>query len=279
MIKTVNPQYIDSNKSFYDAAMAIHAQGFFSGYYSFEPCADVAEGAIKTRALFETSGLFPVGFRMPIDISEPDIEFEAALLALEPTIRIAAECGYRKALTWVMPGCETLPFTAYRAMLVRRLQSMCGALARYGIALGIEMVAPKTLQESYRYPAPCRLEDLFRLIQAADCANLGIILDSFHFFCAGHTPEEYALVTRADQVVMAHISDGVAGRSAGRQLDLERRLPGETGVIDCRAMLRHLLALGYSGAVIPEPLGSFADLPFSGALERTAKAVSNVWPS
>lgn len=279
MIPTICPQYIEAKENFYEAAPIIARQGYFVGYYAFELHADVAAGVERTCACLRNTGLFPTGFRVPVDISEPELDFEAALLALRTDIETAVACGYRKALTWVMPGSNTLPETAYRAMLVRRLQELCALLARYGVTLGVELVAPYTLQQSYRYPAPCRMEDLFSLLAAADCVNLGIILDSFHFYCAGHGADEYTLITRANQVVMAHISDGVLGRGPKQQLDLERRLPGETGVIDCRPMLRHLVSLGYRGAVIAEPLDQrLASLPFEKSLDYTAQAVSRVWP-
>ena len=278
MLKTVCPQYIGARENFYEAAPVIARQGYFGGYYIYELEADTAAGAAQTAAVLREYGLRPTGFRVPVDISAPEIDFEMALLSCQTDVKAAAACGYRAALTWIMPGSDTLPEASYRAMLVRRLQRMCAMLARCGVTLGVEMVAPRTLQQRYRYPAPCRMEDLFRLLAAADCANLGVILDAFHFYCAGHTPEEYALITRAEQVVMAHISDGVAGRGPAQQLDLERRLPGETGVVDSRAMLRRLSDLGYRGAVIAEPLDArLSALSFEEALTRTAQATERVW--
>lgn len=279
MIKTICPQYLGAKEDFYQAAPLIAQQGYFQGYYSFEPEADTAQGACKTAALFQECGLQPVGFRVPIDISRPEIDFPAALEQFAPTLYTAAACGYRGALTWIMPGCNTMPVQQYQDMLVERLAGLCEMLAAYGIPLGIEMVAPRTLQQRYRYPAPCRTEDLLTLIKRVGNSRLGIILDSFHFYCAGHTPEEYAQIVRPEQVIMAHISDGVAGRSAEEQQDLDRRLPGENGTAACKEMLLYLQSIGYQGAVIPEPLDQrLAQLSFDAVLERAARAVQSVWP-
>lgn len=279
MIKTICPQYISAKEDFYQAAPLIAQQGYFQGYYSFEPEADTAQGACKTAALFQECGLQPVGFRVPIDISRPEIDFPAALEQFAPTLYTAAACGYRGALTWIMPGCDTMSVQQYQDMLVERLERLCRMLDEYGIPLGIEMVAPRTLQQRYRYPAPCRTEDLLTLIKRVGNSSLGIILDSFHFYCAGHTPEEYAQIVRPEQVIMAHISDGVAGRSAEEQQDLDRRLPGENGTAACKEMLLYLQSIGYQGAVIPEPLDQrLAQLSFDAVLERAARAVQSVWP-
>lgn len=279
MIKTICPQYIGAKQNFYQVAPLIAKQGYFQGYYSFEPETDTAQGACKTAAFLQEYGLQPVGFRVPVDISQPEIDFPAALEQFAPTLYTVAACGYRRALTWIMPGCDIIPVQQYQDMLVERLERLCRMLDGYGISLGIEMVAPRTLQQQYRYPAPCRIEDLIDMIKRVGHSELGIILDSFHFYCAGHTPEEYTLITSPDQVVMAHISDGVAGRRVEEQQDLDRRLPGENGSAACREMLLRLQSIGYQGAVIPEPLDQrLAQMPFYAALERAARAVQSVWP-
>lgn len=279
MIKTICPQYISAKEDFYQAAPLIAQQGYFQGYYSFEPEIDTAQGANKTAALLQECGLQPVGFRVPIDISQPEIDFTAALEQFAPTLHTAAACGYRGALTWIMPGCDTMPVQQYQDMIVERLAGLCEMLTVYGIPLGVEMVAPRTLQQQYRYPAPCRTEDLLMLIERVGCSRLGLILDSFHFYCAGHTPEEYVQITRPEQIVMAHISDGVAGRRAEEQQDLDRRLPGENGTAACHIMLEWLQEIGYQGAVIPEPLDKrLSALPLDIALKRAADAVQSVWP-
>ena len=50
-----------------------------------------------------------------------------------------------------------------------------------------------------------------------------------------------------------HINDGVAGRSADQQMDLERELPLATGIIDAATFSRSLKALHYDGPVTVEP--------------------------
>ena len=78
MIKTICPQYLGAKEDFYQAAPLIAQQGYFQGYYSFEPEVDTAQGACRTAALFQEYGLQPVGFRVPVDISQPGIDFPAA---------------------------------------------------------------------------------------------------------------------------------------------------------------------------------------------------------
>lgn len=279
MIQTVCPTYLGTEDSFYQTAPVIAAQGVFEGYYSFHIAPDVAGGVAQTRQLFAQYHLCPVGFRVPLDIGLEAAEFAQQVAAFAPCAQTAAAIGYRQALTWVMPGSNTQQPADYLQAVARNLRCLCAMLWRHGIMLGVELVAPQTLRAGYRYPSPCRTEDLLRLIELAGCDGLGVILDAFHFYCAGHDVADYALFQSREQIVMAHISDGVSGRTAAQQLDLDRRLPGMTGEIATEPFFACLKRVGYTGAVIPEPLDpALAALSFDQALARAADAMQRIWP-
>ena len=52
---------------------------------------------------------------------------------------------------------------------------------------------------------------------------------------------------------MCEINDAVLGRSRDEQLDNERELPGESGLIDTVPFLNFLNNIGYEGTVNAEP--------------------------
>ena len=279
MIKTICPHYIGSTKSFYETASLIADEGTFKGYYSFEIKPDISRGVDATRDFFKTYKLIPVGFRVPINISDDEVDFELSLSEIEESIKLAAEIGYRNALTWTMPGSNRLNNQDYFEFLRKRLKIICETLRKYNLTLGVELVAPYTLQVQYKYPFSCRLEMLLELINSVESDNIGIILDAFHFYCAGHSVEDYALISDV-QVVMAHISDAVKERSVNEQLDLDRRMPGETDTIDLSPFFQTLSRIGFEGAVIPEPLcPKFDDMEFTEALSLTADALNRIWPT
>ena len=52
---------------------------------------------------------------------------------------------------------------------------------------------------------------------------------------------------------MCQINDAVIGRSRHEQKDLERNLPGKSGIIDTSPFLNFLNNIGYEGTVAAEP--------------------------
>ena len=56
-----------------------------------------------------------------------------------------------------------------------------------------------------------------------------------------------------DDIVMCQLNDAVLERSRDEQLDLERELPGKTGLIDTAPLLNFLNNIGYEGTVSAEP--------------------------
>lgn len=280
MIKTVCPAYLGCKNDFYQTAPLIAAQGGFAGYYSYDIGPDTARGAAETRRCFTEFHLTPTGFRLPIRLNACAALFEKAYAALPGVIRLAYEAGYPAALTWIMPGSDTVPPFDHRAVLVSRLTRLARLLAEYDMRLAVELVAPYTLQQQYRYPIPATLGYLLSLLRQTGMENVGAVLDVFHFYCAGHQAEDYRLIENGAQVVMVHVSDGVPGRQPNEQLDQERRLPGETGVIDCGPLFTRLRALGYGGSVVPEPIDpALNGRPFSETLRHAAEALDRVWPA
>jgi sugar phosphate isomerase/epimerase len=57
----------------------------------------------------------------------------------------------------------------------------------------------------------------------------------------------------ADDIVTVHVNDAPTGLTLETYMDLDRRLPMETGVMDLPGFMQKLQALGYDGPVTPEP--------------------------
>jgi len=63
------------------------------------------------------------------------------------------------------------------------------------------------------------------------------------------------------------------------QLDLVRRMPGETGVIDMATFMGALVDMGYDGPVVVEPFSDWVrQLPPDGAVKATADSLDRIWP-
>jgi len=76
-----------------------------------------------------------------------------------------------------------------------------------------------------------------------------------------------------------HVNDGIAGRTAKEQLDQERALPGETGVIDLATFMGALVEMAYSGPVVVEPFSQrLREMAPEAAIKETAASLDRIWP-
>ena len=111
------------------------------------------------------------------------------------------------------------------------------------------------------------------LIGAVQEKNLGFVLDSFHWFCAGEGPSDILTLDKED-IVVVDLNDARSGISADDQIDGKRELPGNTGVIDLAAFLGALQQLGYEGPIRAEPFNKVLnDMDNKEALKTTVEAM------
>src|SRR5690606_32169126 len=99
----------------------------------------------------------------------------------------------------------------------RRLKTVTEILKDFGIKLGLEYVGPKTLTSLHKYPFLSSMKEAFELIHEINVPNLGIQLDSFHWYCAEENVADIESLTR-DQIVTCDLNDATAGRSVQNKL-------------------------------------------------------------
>ena len=90
------------------------------------------------------------------------------------------------------------------------------------------------------------------LIREMRTTNVGVVLDSWHWYRAGDTAQEI-LALKPSDVVSVDLNDAPAGVPIDQQIDGKRELPAATGVIDVKTFLSLLKSIGYNGPVRAEP--------------------------
>ena len=106
-----------------------------------------------------------------------------------------------------------------------------------------------------------------------DRSNVGFVLDSFHWFCAGDTKDDLLTLSNHD-IIAVDLNDASSGISADEQIDGKRELPSATGVIDLKAFLSALISIGYDGPVRAEPFNQpLRDMSPDDALHATYQAM------
>lgn len=234
------------------------------------PAADMTE-------LFAAHGLQIGAMGLPVNFRSDEAAFQKGLQALPSAAANAQAVGCTRCATWLAPASDELTYAENFDLHVRRLRPVAMILADHGIRFGLEFVGPKTSRQSKGYEFVHRLDQALELCEAVGVANMGLLLDAWHWYTSGGTVEE--LRTLADeQIVQVHVNDAPEGIAVDQQVDNVRALPGATGVIDITSFLGALQAIGYSGPVTPEPFcAELRDMPPRDALRTVGDAMQNIW--
>ena len=197
------------------------------------------EGA---REFFATSGVQPACWGLPVNWRASEEDFAAGLESLPKLAEVGRDLGCTSCCTWLPPSVDTDP-GELRKLAVKRFGACAKVLGDYGCRLGLEWVGPKTCRTA-KHAWIHRMDQLLEMEAEMGQPNVGLLVDSFHWFTAGHTPAELAAVP-ARQVVHVHLNDA-PDRPRDEQIDNQRLLPGE-GIIDLRGFLTALKTVGYTG--------------------------------
>jgi sugar phosphate isomerase/epimerase len=107
--------------------------------------------------------------------------------------------------------------------------------------------------------------------------DIGLVLDSWHWYTAGETVEDLRGLSGGD-VVACDLNDAPRSVPVEQQRDGVRELPCATGVIDLRGFLKTLAAIGYDGPVRAEPFNAtLRTLPPEEAVAATARAMKRAF--
>jgi sugar phosphate isomerase/epimerase len=272
MYPSLNPGALGIQVGFEDG-LALAARHGFNGYhFNLRDAANL--GVERVRELADTHGVKLTAWGFPVMFRADESSYRQSLAELPELARIAAALGAPKTSTAVMPNSDELSYRHNFDLHVSRLKPVTEILAAHGIRLGLEYVGPKTLWSSGRFPFIHTLVEVLELCSALG-PNVGVLLDSFHWYTAQETVDDLRGLT-AEQIVDVHVNDA-PDVPTDEQQDLVRELPGTTGVIDIGSFLGAVRASGYDDSVMVEPFSRrLRDLPPDEACAETMSALKNV---
>ncbi len=254
MYTCLSPGAIGIRVALPDALKLAAAAGFEGLEFNIGEAADLAgqHGVECLKDLFAQSGLRVGNWGLPVEFRRDDAAYQADMEDLPSLAHLAQRLGATRCATWMLPFSDELRFMEHFDLIARRLRPAAQILADQGARLGLEFVAPRTLRQGHKFSFISTLEGMLGLCSAIGTGNVGLLLDSFHWYTAHGTAQDIASLRNQD-VVLVHLNDGIAGKGPDEQLDQVRALPGETGVIDLSTFLDGLNAIGYDGPVVVEP--------------------------
>jgi sugar phosphate isomerase/epimerase len=260
-----------------DQTQAIELAGKYK-FESVQPYAETigaldAAGRDKYNALLKSNKLVWGASGLPVEFRATQQIFDSDLKKLPMIAAGLQHAGVTRIGTWLSPCSDELTYMANFRQHVQRISAIAGILGDHNIRFGLEYVGPKTLWASKKHAFIHTLNETLELIAETGKSNLGIVLDSWHWYTAHEDRATLDKLTNA-QIVAVDLNDAPKGLEIDQQLDNKRELPAATGVIDVKAFLQYLVDVGYDGPVRAEPFNKpLNDMDNEAAVEATSIAM------
>jgi len=243
------------------------------GEFANKSAAEISEwvAAMKEKGIRYGAAGLPVEFR------NDDARFQKDLAALPKQAALMSQLGVTRVATWLMPGHNELTYLQNFKQHQTRLREAAKVLKDSNIRLGLEFVGPHTSRERFRYTFASTQAEMMELVQAIGGDNVGLLLDSWHWYTSHGTVKELLQLSNKD-IVHVHVNDAPAGVQVDQQMDNRRKLPATTGVIDMKGFLNALVKVGYDGPVECEPFDQdLRKMDQDAILKATIDALNRAW--
>jgi len=234
------------------------------------------EGAPAAAALFRDAGLRFGPWGLPVEWRTDEEKFQQGLSELPRYAALGRELGATRVNTWVPSGNNDRSRQQQFDHLLTRFRPIAAILAEHDCRLGLEFIGPKTQRARFTHEFIYTAGDMLEFAHAVG-PNVGLLHDCWHWYTSGGTIAELTSL-RAQDIVSVHVNDAPPGIDRDAQLDNQRMLPMESGVIDLPGYLKALQAIGYDGPVTVEPFSArLCQLPPDQAVAETAASLEKAW--
>ena len=278
MFTSLNPGTLGIKVSL-EEGLALAQETGFEGYdFSIQEVAALAQqqGVGQVRDLFAQHGLQGGAWGLPVNFRADEATWREGLAALPQLAETAQSLGWTRTATWILPFSDALPFEENLRFHASRLRPIAQVLEAHGCLFGLEYVGPATLRAGHKHAFIHDLAGWRQLKEAIGTGNIALLLDAFHWYTSGGTRGELESLANED-IALVHMNDAMAGVPRDQQIDNQRCLPGESGVIDLTTFLRALDHIGYDGPLTVEPFSQrLREMPPEQAASETAQALNAV---
>lgn len=214
---------------------------------------------------------------LSVEFRRDQDSFQRGMEKLPKEASILQQLGVTRVATWIMPGHGELTYLENFEQHKTRLSEAAKVLNDHGLRLGLEFVGPRTSRARNRFPFICAQRDMMELVDAIGTPNVGLLMDSWHWYTSHGTVEELLTLSNMD-IVQVHVNDAPAGVPVDQQVDNRRALPVTTGVIDMKGFINALVRIGYDGPIECEPFDQqLRQMDAETSLQKTSDALKRVW--
>jgi sugar phosphate isomerase/epimerase len=243
------------------------------GEFANKSALEISEwlGLMKEKGIRYGAGGLPVEFRRDED------RFKNDLVGLPKQAGLLKQLGVTRVATWIMPGSRELTYRQQFELLTQRFRQVAKVLKDNDIRLGLEFVGPRTSRSRSRFAFISTHIEMMELVEAIGMGNVGLLLDSWHWYTSHGTVDELLKLSNND-VVHVHVNDAPAGIDVDQQVDNRRALPATTGVIDLKGFINAMVKIGYDGPVECEPFDQeLRRMEPDAAVQKTIDSLNRLW--
>jgi sugar phosphate isomerase/epimerase len=235
------------------------------------------QGLPKARRLFDSAKLRFGSFRLPLEWHDDPSKYTDGLKALPQYLELAKQLGCTRAITTIEPAGDMRPFHENFEYHRRKIDEIAAKLNEFGISLGLEFFAPHSHRHNQAFQFIQSTDQLLQLFKGISAPNAGLVLDTWHWYLGGGTIDKIQGMP-ANRIVAVYLADCDPGVTAATATENARKLPGETGVIDCVAILSALGEAKYDGPVSPLPFrGNLPGMGREKIVKTVAAALDQAW--
>lgn len=210
---------------------------------------------------------------IPVEFRQSKTKFNDDFKSLKKFVQTMEKMGAARLNTWIISSSRDLTYNENMRQTAYRLGECAKVMKDYGVRLGIEYLGMRTLLTAGRYPFICSLKECKELIANINESNVGVVLDSFHWFCADDKGDDIRSL-KAEDVSHVDLNDARLGFTRIEQQDGKRELPMATGVINTKEFMQGLLDIGFDGPLRTEPFNQVLnDLDNDAALKINMDAI------
>jgi sugar phosphate isomerase/epimerase len=270
----LSPGAIGVNASQMEAINLAAKHGFEAVDPNAGYLASLSEGQLQdVLADMKSKGISWGAAGLPVEFRQHEAKFNEGMASLVKIAPVLQRAGVTRVTTWIMPCSPQLTYRQNFEQHVTRLRAAARVLADHGQRLGLEYVGTQSLRDSQKYPFLHTMAETRELIEAIGTGNVGLALDSWHWWTAGDSQADI-LSLKNEDIVLVDLDDAPAGIPKEQQVDSQRELPAATGVIDVGAFLGAVMMVGYDGPMRAEPFNkALNDMDNDAACAATIAAL------
>ncbi len=224
------------------------------GFESVQPFGRqlLQDGVSRYVEALQASKLQWAAASLSVNLRGDEDTFSAGLKKLPQEAKALRQAGAARVGTAIASSSDTLNYLENFKRTSRRLREVGAVLEDHGLRLGLEYLGTKHLWTARRHAFVHSMAECRALIAETGKANIGLVIDSWHWWTAYETADDIRALSN-DDIVSADLNDAPRGIERDLQRDNQRELPLTTGVIDAKAFLGALAAVGYDGPIRAEP--------------------------